>query len=113
MSTFDFNNKTFSLVENSANGQVNSDTVFAYKQEGDLVTADYYGGTIRYGKILAVLKGDEMDMLYQCVTTANEMKAGRAKATVSRNENGKMRLRLNWEWFGDKEERGVSEYVEN
>ena len=54
MSGFNFNNKTFSLIENSENGKVNSETIFKYKQEGHLVTADYYGGIIKYGKIRAI-----------------------------------------------------------
>jgi ribosomal protein S18 acetylase RimI-like enzyme len=41
-----FNGKTFALVQNSDNGKVNTDTVFKYKQEENLVTADYYGGSI-------------------------------------------------------------------
>lgn len=112
MSNFNFHNKKFRLVENSENGKVNADTIFEYKQEGNLVTADYHGGTIRYGKIIATLQGDRLNMLYQCLTTDNELKAGKAVAMVSMNHNGKMKLRLEWEWLGDGENRGVSEYVE-
>ena len=109
----DFNNKTFSLVENTENGRVNADTVFEYKQSGNFVSADYYGGTIVYGKIIAVLEGDRLDMLYQCLTTNNELKAGKAIAKISFNEAGKLKLSLNWEWLGDKKESGTSEYLEN
>ena len=52
-------------------------------------------------------------MLYQCLTIDNELKAGKAKAEVSLSETGKIRLKLNWEWLGDKNESGVSEYLEN
>lgn len=109
----DFNNKTFSLIDNSEKGKVNSDTIFTYKQEGNLVTADYYGGTIVYGKIIATYENGKLDMLYQCLTIDNELKAGKAKAEVSLSETGKIRLKLNWEWLGDKNESGVSEYLEN
>ena len=85
MDNYNFNNKTFVLLENSENGKVNSDTVFKYKQEGNIVTADYSGGTVIYGKIIAVLKGDVLDMLYQCVTTDNELKAGKAIAECGRD----------------------------
>ena len=56
MSEINFNNKRFSLIINSENGKVNKETIFEYKQKGNLVTADYYGGTIQYGKIIGVLK---------------------------------------------------------
>jgi len=67
MTGIDFNNKVFSLLENSENGKVNSETIFEYKQKGNLVTADYYGGTIKYGKIIANLKENKLDMLYLCI----------------------------------------------
>jgi hypothetical protein len=92
----DFNKKTFSLLENSEKGTVNSDAVFTYTQKGNLVTADYSGGTVVYGKIIARLKEMELDMLYQCLTTSNELKAGKAIAAISFSENGKIKLRLQW-----------------
>jgi len=114
MQKIDFNNKIFSLVDNSEKGKANSETLFKYQQDGDLVTAEYQGGSIRYGKIIAVLKGHQLDMLYQCVTTDQELKAGKAIADISFTDTGKIRLQLNWEWLGgDKQQRGVSEYIEN
>ena len=113
MSEFNFNNKTFFLIENSENGKVNSETIFKYKQEGNLVTADYYGGIIKYGKIIAHLKNDNLDMLYQCITTENELKSGKAIAEISLTKDNKMKLKLNWEWIGNKNESGISEYIED
>lgn len=113
MSKIDFNNKTFSLISNSENGKVTNETIFEYKQQGNLVTADYHGGSILYGKIIAILKGDQLDMLYQCITTNNELKAGKAIAQISIDENGKLKLELNWEWLDNSEEKGISTYLEN
>lgn len=112
MDNFDFNNKKFALIENSENGQVNSETVFEYKQDGNLVTADYFGGTIRYGKIIAELNGDRLNMLYQCLTTANQLKAGKAKAKISLTNEGNMKLSLSWEWLTNGNDKGRSEYIE-
>ena len=113
MTEFNFNNKTFSLLENTKNGKVNSETIFKYKQEGNLVTANYYGGSIKYGKIIANLKNNKLDMLYQCITTENELKAGKAIAKISLTEDNKIKLELNWEWLGEKNKSGISEYIEN
>ncbi|WP_100610811.1 hypothetical protein [Confluentibacter lentus] len=112
MTKFNFNNKRFALIQNSDSGQVNSETVFEYKQDGNLVTADYFGGTIRYGKIIAALKDDELNMLYQCLTTDNELKAGKATAKISVTDTGKMKMNLNWEWLTNGNEKGASEYIE-
>ncbi len=113
MTQLNFNNKKFSLIENSEKGTVNSDTIFEYKQDEELVTAEYYGGSVKYGKIIAVLNKNKLDMRYQCVTSDNELKAGKAIAEISISENGKIILKLNWEWLDGKNEKGISEYIEN
>lgn len=112
MVTYQFDDKTFVLVHNSQAGQVDSEVLFHYRQEGDLVTADYSGGTIRYGKIIALLQGDQLDMRYQCLTTTNELRAGKAIAAISKNEAGKIRLTLNWTWLDEHGQTGTSEYIE-
>ena len=71
MKTINFNNKRFILIDNSENGKVNLDTIFEYKQAGNLVTADYYGGSVKYGKIIAHIQNDKLEMLYQCLTIDN------------------------------------------
>ena len=91
MSEFNFNNKIFYLLENSESGKVNSDTVFKYQQKDNVITADYYGGTIKYGKIIATLENNQLNMLYQCVTDEGQLKAGKALATVSFTESQKIR----------------------
>ncbi|KFF10093.1 hypothetical protein [Flavobacterium hydatis] len=112
MIDFNFNNKKFALIQNSDNGQVNTETIFNYKQNDNLVTADYFGGTIRYGKVIAELKGDELNMLYQCLTTDNQLKAGKAIAKIELTENNKIKLSLNWEWLTNGNDKGKSEYIE-
>ena len=112
MSEFNFHNKTFYLLENSESGKVNSETVFKYQQEGNIVTADYIGGSIKYGKIIATLNNNILNMLYQCVTTENELKAGRAIAKISLNKDNKIILKLDWQWLNGNQEKGVSEYIE-
>jgi len=113
MKDFNFNNKNFSLISNSEEGKVNADTIFEYKQNGNLITADYYGGTIQYGKIIGTLKENHINMLYQCLTTKNELKAGKAIAEISLTVDEKIKLKLFWEWLDGKGEKGVSEYLEN
>ncbi len=112
MEQFNLNKKTFVLVENSKVGKVNHDTIFEYKQTENLVTANYSGGTIKYGEILARLNGDELDMLYHCFTTDNELKAGKAKAKISYSEDGRIKLNLDWEWLTGEKTEGKSEYIE-
>jgi len=112
MKNINFNNKKFALLENSKNGEVNSDTIFEYKQEGNLVTATYLGGSVRYGSIIAHLNDTELDMVYQCLTNDNQLKAGKAIAKVSLTDNNKIKLTLDWQWLTDTKGFGKSEYIE-
>jgi len=112
MKKINFNNKTFSLIENSEKGKVNSETIFEYKQKEELITANYYGGTIKYGKIIAVLKNDKLDMLYQCITLDNELKAGKAIADITLTTEKKIKLKLHWQWLDNQGQSGISEYLE-
>ena len=100
------------LLENSENGEVDSTTIFEYQQKDNLVTAKYHGGTIKYGKIIAHIEDDELDMLYQCSTIDNQLKAGKALAKISTTEQGKIKLSLDWEWLNGNDEKGKSEYIE-
>lgn len=111
MSRINFNNKTFKLLANSNNGKVDSETIFKYRQEGDLVTADYQGGAIIYGKIIAQLQQDKLQMLYNCYTTDKELKSGKAIAHISITSTGKIKLVLNWEWI-ENHKTGTSTYIE-
>lgn len=112
MEPIDLDNTVFGLVENSAAGTVNADTLFHYHQNGDLVTADYSGGTIRHGRIIAKRNGHELSMLYQCITTDGQLKAGRAMALIGRNAEMSITLDLEWEWLTDAGVKGRSRYVE-
>ena len=113
MGKIDLNGKKFGLLANSENGEVSTETLFYYEQKGALVTAEYRGGSIRYGKILARQNTDNsLEMLYQCLTDEGELKAGNAFAKVSVNETGQIQLDLKWQWLNGDKTSGTSTYVE-
>jgi len=112
MKNLNFNNKKFSLVQNSKTGKVSSETIFFLNKRKILVTADYHGGQIRYGKIIALLQNEKLVLLYQCVTNGGLLKA---VAKVSYTKNQKIRLKMNWEWWEwitGEISKGESEYIE-
>ncbi|MCL6267418.1 hypothetical protein [Flagellimonas myxillae] len=112
MTRFNFNNKTFLLVDNSEAGTVNTETVFKYQQNENVITGEYAGGAIVCGNIIGTLKGENLQMVYQCLTKEGELKSGRANADVSLDNQGKIRLKLDWQWLTATGEKGTSEYVE-
>jgi adenine specific DNA methylase Mod len=112
MSTINFNNKIFYLKSNSNHGTSNADTIFHYQQKESLVTANFSGGSVQFGTIIAIHHGDYLDMIYQMLTTANELKSGKAIAKISIDNNEKIQLDLNWEWLVSSEIKGTSIYCE-
>jgi len=113
MPSFDLNNRKFQLLQNSDHGAVSDQTSFLYKQEGNLITADYSGGGVKAGKIIAAFRSEDLlEMRYQCVMDDRTLKAGKAMAKVILNDKSLIELHLDWEWLDDGDEKGKSVYVE-
>jgi hypothetical protein len=73
-----YNNKTFVSKENTDNGEVSSQTIFKYYQEGSIVWADYSGGEIVTGNLIAkVDEAGRLDMIYHHINTKGEFKTGK------------------------------------
>lgn len=45
--------KIFRSITNTENGEVGAETLFFYRQTGKLVSAEYHGGTIVAGHLIA------------------------------------------------------------
>lgn len=112
MTKINFDNKKFVLIENSKYGTADSNTVFKYSQNEDVVTANYQGGTIKTGNIIARLEGRQLYMVYQCLTVDNDLKSGKATADITFTEDNKIKLILQWEWLKVSGHSGKSEYIE-
>ena len=93
-------NRVFVPVENTEDGVVNGNTRFHFWQEGIVFFADYFGGDVREGHIIGQF--DETGrghMLYHCLTTDRNLKAGKAVAEFTKYDDGRMAMDLNWEWI--------------
>lgn len=75
--SYDFNNKTFRIVRNDGPAaEVTPETIFRFYQIGDIVHADYWGGGVRYGKLIGLLEGDTMRHSYTQINDAGEFHSG-------------------------------------
>jgi hypothetical protein len=94
-----YNNKTFRTLENTENGEVGGDTTFHYKQNGNIITATYSGGSIVEGHLIALAneKGD-LDMRYHHINIQNEIMTGVCRSIPEILSNGKIRLHEIWRW---------------
>lgn len=99
-----YNNKKFRPVENSENGETTGETIFEYKQKGNILTSEYQGGQILNGHLIGLVdKNGNIDMRYHQVNTKGELMTGICFSKPELTEDGKIRLYEDWKWTsGDK-----------
>ena len=73
-----YNGKKFISIQNSGTGEVGAETVFHYHQKGNIVWAEYSGGEIARGTLIAICnEAGELDMRYQHLNVRGELMTGK------------------------------------
>ena len=109
MGEIDFDGRRFRTVRNSDTGESSSQTVFRYRQKGNVVWAMYRGGDVTYGTLLARVDGDgRLDMVTQHLNKNGDFRIGRCRARTEVLPDGRYRLHETWEWTGGASGRGRS-----
>lgn len=104
-----YGGRLFRAVETSSSSQTGQDTIFKYEQIGDMVTATYAGGDVRFGQILGQVDADGiLNMRYHHLTPDGELMTGWCVTTPEILPNRKMRLHEKWKWTCGHRERGQS-----
>ena len=80
-------NKKFVAVENTANGEVSSQTEFHYHQQGKMIWAEYGGGEILKGFLIGKWVDDtQIEFTYQHLNQSLENRLGRCCTRFSLEE---------------------------
>lgn len=104
-----YNNKVFKPISNTDNGETSNETIFHYKQVGNIVTATYSGGKIIQGHLIGLVDSfGNIEMRYHQVNDKNELMTGICKSTPEIHANGKIRLHEAWEWTSGDKSTGTS-----
>lgn len=104
-----YNNKKFRPISNTENGETSNETLFHYKQTGNMLTAEFSGGKIKYGHLIGLV--DELGnitMRYHQINDNDELMTGICFSTPEILENGKIRLHESWEWTSGDQSKGTS-----
>lgn len=108
-----YDGKVFTSEQNSANGEVDSETVFYYRQDRDVVWAEYFGGSIKKGFLVGAVKDDgELEFNYQHINLNREIKTGKCYSVPKILEDGRVALGEKWEWTCGDRSKGESVIVE-
>ena len=104
-----YNGKKFRPVSNTENGETSFETLFLYKQVGNILTSEYSGGKIKYGHLVGLVDHEgNIEMRYHQVNDQDELMTGVCTSTPEILENGKIRLHENWEWTSGDKSKGSS-----
>lgn len=105
----DYDGRRFRPVTNSPNGQVSGDTEFEYHQIDDIVWATYHGGSIRFGTLTGRVDEDgSLAFHYVHVATDGTTMTGWCRSTPEVLEDGRIRLREEWQWTSGDHSAGTS-----
>lgn len=104
-----YHNKIFRPSQNSENGETSEETIFQYKQEGNILTSEYSGGKIAKGQLIGLVdENGNIDMRYHQVNTSGELMTGFCKSAPEILPNGKIRLHETWQWTSGDLSKGNS-----
>lgn len=104
-----YNGKNFKPVSNSENGETSGETIFRYKQSGNILTSEYSGGKILYGHLIGLVdENGTIDMRYHQVNDKGELTTGICYSKPELLRNGKIRLHENWQWTSGDQSKGES-----
>lgn len=104
-----YNNKVFKPVSNAENGETSNETVFHYKQEGNILTSEYSGGKIIKGHLIGLVdKAGNIEMRYHQVNEKGELMTGFCSSKPEILSHGKIRLHETWQWTSGDLSKGNS-----
>ena len=104
-----YNNKKFKVVQNSDNGETSEETIFEYKQHGNILTSEYQGAQIVKGHLLGLVDEDgNIEMRYHQINQKGELMTGICRSIPEFLDNGKIRLYESWKWTSGDLSEGKS-----
>ncbi|MDQ0967500.1 hypothetical protein QFZ20_002903 [Flavobacterium sp. W4I14] len=104
-----YNNKLFKPINNTENGETSNETIFRYKQTGNILTAEYAGGKIIFGHLIGLVdENGNIEMRYHQVNNQGELMTGICHSKPEHLANGKIRLHETWQWTSGDKSKGQS-----
>ena len=104
-----YNAKKFKPVQNSVNGETSAETVFEYKQEGEILSGTYSGGQIKKGQLIGLVdENGNIEMRYHQVNIHGELMTGICFSKPEISTDGKIKLHEDWEWTSGDKSKGKS-----
>ena len=113
MKKINYNGRVFRPIKSSSSGEVDSRTIFHYFQDGDIVWADYSGGAVTNGHLIAIADTDgRLEMRYHHVNSSGELMTGVCRSSPELLDDGRMIIHEKWQWTSGDMSSGESHLEE-
>ena len=110
---YDLEGKTFKLSESTDNGEVNSDTIFRYHQDGENIWAKYDGGSIRKGYLLGKMQENgTLEFACHHINHEGSLSLGQCVSAPTMLSDGRLKDSEKWQWLTGGKSSGSSEVIE-
>lgn len=104
-----YNGKKFRPVTSSVNSETTPDTIFHYKQKGNILTCTYKGGNIVEGHLLGLVDNlGKITMRYHQINNKGELMTGTCISKPEIASNGSIKLHETWQWTSGDKSKGNS-----
>lgn len=94
----DIDGRVLAGVSNSADGEVGQATVFTYRQDGDVVWAEYSGGAVVRGNLVGTRTGSDLHFRYAHLGPDGQTSGGVCESTIEVLDDGRVRFHESWTW---------------
>lgn len=98
MKKISLNNVKMHVIAISSHSSVSRKTEFLFKQEGNMVTAEYSGGHIKHGFLVGKMDGINLQFSYCQMSCNGELDNGISNCELYHAEDGKLRMAEHFEW---------------
>lgn len=110
---YNLDGKIFQSLENTENGEVSSDTLFHYYQEGEIISADYSGGSIVRGHLLGKMnENGNLEFAYHHINQQGQLMIGQCTSVPTILPDNRLKYSEDWQWISGDQSSGKSTIVE-
>ena len=102
-----YDGRRLTVISNTGKGDMRPGQLFVYRQDGPRVWSVYHSNEARFGSLVASVDAEgKLDMRYQQLDPNGTPRTGRGVTTPERLEDGRLRLREEWQWTNGDGSRG-------
>lgn len=100
------------VILTAPNGVVNQDTLFHFKQQGELVTGEYEGGRIIKGFLAGISRRNSLTFTFCQVHTDRQFRSGQSACEIIFSHQGRIRIIERFSWDSPENDSGINVFEE-